>query len=206
MSDSGSFMYRLGKVIGAYGKAPAQAAFSFGLGGSLLVGLLLANSAAVHRIPYGVAILCVFLGWLMHTAVGFLARHRWILPSDAGGAFLERSHKLVVALAVIAPLLISWMSNQTLYGALNPIGYWRDQASKKEGSCEMMRSVLANAAERYQVAENKYRMGIATSGEVRTEAESTKLLAEMYEQCRRTEQERVANAVARLQEIEQRDR
>ena len=127
----------------------------------------------------------------------------WILPSDVGVAFIRKAHKMIIVLAIAAPLIISWVSNETLYGALNPVGYWRDQAHKRnESGCEMLRESLFNSAEKYQVEVKKYDLGIATSAEVRAAIASVKLLSEMHGQCVQAENMRVSKAVARLKELD----
>ncbi len=166
--------------------------------------MFVGDSVSVQRVPFGVAALCICLGGLAHALCILVKKLPWLLPSDIGSTFIKKAHKPIVALAILGPLAISWNSNETLYGALNPVGYWRDQASlTTEGGCKFMRSILAHSAEKYQVAANKHDMGIATSTEVIEAAESLKVLSGIQSQCIQTEQARALKTTARLKELEQ---
>jgi len=194
---------RIALALRAYGQATAQVVLALGAYGFVIFGLVLADSAEVQRVSFGVAALCIGLGVISHAAFALVKRFPWLLPSNVGSTLIEKAHKPLVVVAIAAPLAISWTSNETLYGALNPIGYWREQASKTSGgNCELMRSTVAYAAEEYQVAANKYNMGIATSSEVKTAAESLKLISGIHNQCVQTERERHVKALARLKELE----
>lgn len=203
MTDPNPSSGRIALALRAYGQAAAQVVLAFGGYGLVIFALVAVDSAEVKRVPYGVAALCIGLGLASHAAFGLVRKFPWLLPSNLGKALVEKLHKPLVVAFIVVPLAISWASNETLYGALNPIGYWREQVSRRDdGSCDLMKSTVAHAAEEYQVAANKYNMGIATSAEVKEAVESLKLFSGIHDQCVRTERERRAKAVARLRELE----
>lgn len=164
---------RVAQMVRTCGRSAAQIALAFGAYGFLILTVVLADSPSVQGVPFGIAVLCLGVGGVAHLACVVVKKFPWLLPSDVGVERVERVHTPLVILAIVVPFAISWTSNETLYGALNPVGYWHDQASKeKEDDCELVRSTLTQFFEKYQVAVNKYNMGIATSAEVNEAAES----------------------------------
>ncbi|MBK7955708.1 MAG: hypothetical protein IPK02_18165 [Candidatus Accumulibacter sp.] len=115
---------------------------------------------------------------------------------------MAKAKKLAFAVVALVAIGISWISNETLYGAINPVGYWKAElANTAEKDCSTFKELLARSAEEARVVGNKYQMGIATAFEVKESVESLKLFNDMHFSCATSAEKRRTEVRKRLTQL-----
>ncbi|NLD54626.1 MAG: hypothetical protein GX652_08215 [Burkholderiaceae bacterium] len=133
---------------------------SFGL---LYLAILLAfESDIALETPYGVGLVALVLSGAMYAVRSGLAR---AAPHGQRDIMTRRCWQHSLAILVI-PIAISWLDNETLYGALSPRDYWVEQARRHVESCNAIELVAIQAADSARVEATKFNMGIATRSDV----------------------------------------
>lgn len=149
-----------------------------------LLGSFLAASDTVQSFEYGVAALILVLCLVLWTLFDLFDVIPDLRPTGYSGDKVGGAKKLALVSVVVVPIGISWTMNESLLGALNPIGYWSEELTRiNESDCTFFRDMLNRSAENFRVTQNKYDMGIATVFEVKHAAESLELAQGMQKDC-----------------------
>ncbi len=99
---------------------------------------------------------------------------------------------LAAAVICLLPIGTSWYENETLKGALNPIGYWRSELAKEQADrCQSYTTALERQKEQVLVANRKFDLEIITPTEYRQEVTAWKLMEEITEACIKKSDERI---------------
>jgi len=149
-------------------------------------------------VPVFIGIL-LYLVWILFRA---LEKYKDIRPSTYTDEKFKKLRNLALLSVVGIPIIISWSMNESLYGALNPLEYWKgESATRIESSCSTFQNMLIRSAEDFRVTENKYRIGIATVFEVQGSAETLKLISNMHRDCISAGEKRRIEISKRLNEL-----
>ena len=161
-----------------------------------------ASTDAIQSTEYGVlglACALLFSVWISYRAFD---KYEDIRPLDYSTERFTRLRKSALLAAVGIPIANSWSMNESLYGAINPPGYWRDElANSTPGNCSELQDIVARNAEELRVTQNKFRMGIATAFELKGSAEGLKLISEVHRDCLVSAESRRAKASKRLNQL-----
>lgn len=167
-----------------------------------LLGSFLAASDTVQSFEYGVVALILVLSLVLWTLFDLFDVISDLRPAGYSEDQIAGAKKLALVSVVVIPIGISWTTNESLYGALNPIGYWSEElTSVKESDCSFSQSMLNQSAEEFRVTQNKFDMGIATVFEVRHAAEFLKLAQGMHRDCFTAAEKRRTEILKRLSEL-----
>jgi len=99
---------------------------------------------------------------------------------------------LAAAVICLLPIGTSWHENETLKGALNPIGYWRSELAKEQADrCQTFKAALQRQKEQVLVADRKFDLQIITPTEYRQEIAAWKLMEEVTVGCIKQSDERI---------------
>lgn len=152
---------------------------------------IFALSSDIQSIEFGVVWLAASLGvcvWLIHQALDRLPSIR---PRDFGTTVYAKRRRYATISAFIAPIVLSWLQNETLYGAINPPGYWRSESQERDiDICAITLNVVLKKAEELEVLQNKYHTGLATSTEVMDAANQLSLLGSTHKSCKANQEAR----------------
>jgi len=150
-----------------------------------------ALSSDIQSTEFGVLWLAASLGvcvWLLHQALDRLPSIR---PRDFGSTIYAKRRRYATISAFIGPILLSWPQNETLYGAINPPGYWRAESQEEDlDICAITLKVVLKKAEELEVLQNKYHAGFATSTEVMDAASQLALLGSTHKSCKENQDAR----------------
>lgn len=167
-----------------------------------VAGSFFAAANIIQSIEYGVLILAgalVFLVWLLYRAFD---KYEDIRPLDYATERFLKIRRLALLSVVVIPIAVSWSINESLFGAINPPGYWREELANSTASdCSVFQDMLTRSAEEFRVTQNKYNMGIATAFEVKESAEGLKLISGLRRDCAASAESRRARATRRLNEL-----
>ena len=193
MSKNSNSRFRWAEVV--------EVLLTLGFVFTLLMSFL-AASHTVQSTEYGVVLLGVAIAFVTHKFLSVMAGKEQFRPVEVPWHLVEQWRHLIVLGALLLPIIVSWSVNGSLAAAWNPIGYWKsEQQEARKADCIVLRDVLVSSAEQLQVAQNKYRMGIATTSEVTEAAESLKLVSGIHKSCLAEAQAREARATKRLNEL-----
>jgi len=96
----------------------------------LIVILSIASTTPdVQKQAYGVLGVSTALTWASWALYKAFKNHPDSRPVNYGSAAYRRYRWIIVTMAFFLPIIVSWQKNETLYGAINPIGYWKEQLS-----------------------------------------------------------------------------
>jgi len=146
---------------------------------------------AIQSVEYGVfgfAGALVFIVWFLFRIID---RYEDIRPKHYSEERFNNVKKLALLSVACIPIILSWFMNETLYGAINPIGYWRGELAEARGSnCADVRAALMSSIEGFQVSKKRMDMGIASFSDVQASVEVLKIFQRAYGDCVSTEHKR----------------
>lgn len=161
-----------------------------------------AAANTVQSLQTGVPVFIGILLYFVWTLFRAFEKYRDIRPPTYTDEKFKKLRNLALLSVVCIPIVISWSMNESLYGALNPLGYWKGEfATRTESNCSTFQDMLTQSAENFRVTENKYRMGIATVFEVQGSAETLKLISNMHRDCISAGEKRRIDISKRLKEL-----
>lgn len=161
-----------------------------------------AATNAIQSLMAGVPIFIAILLYLVWVLFRAFEKYKDIRPTAYTDEKYRKLRNILLLFVVGIPIIISWSMNESLYGALSPLGYWKGEfATNMESSCSRYQDILTRSAEDFRVTENKYRMGIATVFEVEGAAETLKLISGMHGNCIATGEKRRMEISKRLKEL-----
>lgn len=135
---------------------PDGKALAYLMGGACLAVALLTVSRFIQGFPYAVVVLGASFGAAVYWLVRLLKRHSNVLLSEASADFLQEWGAYLVAWAILLPLAVSWLENETFRAAWSPVDYWRDEAREAaEQNCDVEREWMNRSAEEVQIAIRK---------------------------------------------------
>ena len=169
----------------------------FTIGSSFFAALNL-----IQSIQYGVLVFtCVLLilVWIFYRMFDW---YEDIRPMNYGSDKFLKLRKFALLGVACLPIATSWLLNESLYGAINPPGYWREELKGGSASdCQPLQEVLARSAEEFRVIQNKYYMGIATAFEVKEYADSIGMISGLHRDCVAAKEKRREKATHRLNKL-----
>lgn len=149
-----------------------------------LFGSFLAASDTVQSFEYGVAALILVLCLMLWTLFDLFDVIPDLRPTGYSEDQIAGAKKLALVSVVVIPFGISWAMNESLYGAVNPVGYWNEEFKHtKESDCSFIQDMLTRSAENFRVTQNKFNMGIATTFELEESAKSVQMVSGMQRDC-----------------------
>lgn len=167
-----------------------------------VAGSLFAAANIIQSREYGVLVfvgILLYLVWILFRAFD---KYKDLRPVNYSGERFKKIRKLALLSVVGIPIVISWSMNESLYGAINPPGYWKGELAKStESNCSTFQDMLTRSAESFRVTQNKYNMGIATVFEMKESAEGLKLISGMHRECVSTGEKRRIETNKRLKEL-----
>lgn len=157
----------------------------FSVAWALMIGaFVLPEADFVQSVPFGVVLVCLSLLFLTWFLFSILLKYKILFPSSVSEDQVIGFSKIALAFVFFVPIGMSWAENETLYGALNPIGYWQSEnKATSEADCSIYQQWAEGALENFRVAENKFNMGIATTSELREAGESLKFSSSLFVKC-----------------------
>ncbi len=163
---------------------------------------LFAATAPIQSTAFGVLILVLALYSIVLILYAINEKSNEYSDSGVFEDPLLANKKLALVLVVAIPIGISWAMNESLYGALSPIGYWSEELTGiNENDCSFAQDMLNRSAEEFRVTQNKFDMGIATVFEVERAAEALKVAQGLRSGCSTATEKRRTEILKRLSEL-----